>query len=133
LACGMIGTITDSVPRIYIAIENPLLGKRYPSHGLVQAIIDTAYEGFLAVPDSVFTELGLHELVARRFSLIMPTGAAIEAFAAYATIRVGNRAVDGLVETFYGLDEIVAGAELLSKLRVIIDYNKGAVTLAGNG
>jgi clan AA aspartic protease len=111
-------------PTVQIVIENPLLRRIYPTHGLVSAVIDTGYQGFLSVPRTVFRELGLNELPIETRSLSLADGSFSKSKGCYARIlieHIGLR-IDGFVESFKGLDEILMGVEALVNNRVILDY-----------
>ncbi len=116
--------IIDTTIFLRIVLENPLLGERYPSEGEVLAVLDTGYEGFLAVPWEVFDALKLGELMVGKGELILPNKQVITTRTAYAAARIVDAKVlvEGLIETFNELDEIVAGQEFLSALHLVIDY-----------
>jgi len=124
--------IADSTLFLRVVLENPLLGERYPREGDVLAVLDTGYEGFLAVPREVFDSLKLGELITERGELVLPNKQVVTTHAAYAAARIIDAGVlvEGLVETFEGLDEIVAGQDILSSLRLVIDYCRGYVDVA---
>ena len=109
-----------------IALENPLLRKRYPAEegSTIASVIDTGYEGFLSVPNSVFRELSLNQLYVEKRKIAFPDGTLSETRGYYATLRIPDISfkMDGFVETFPGLDEVILGAEALSEMRVILDY-----------
>lgn len=46
-------------PTLRVVLRNPLLGKRYPEGGEALAVVDTGYEGFIALPWEVFSALSL--------------------------------------------------------------------------
>jgi len=121
--------IIDGTALLRIVLENPFLGRKYPQEGEALAVLDTGYEGFLAVPASIYRTLGLNELSQIHGEIILPSGEVIPTRLTYCVVEVveaGTR-LDGLVETFEELDEIVAGQELLSNLRVTLDYCRGYI------
>lgn len=107
-----------------VVIENPLLRTAYPSDGSVNAIIDSGYQGFVSIPISIFRELGLNRLSneARRISLA--NGSYSKSNGCYASIVIPHleMKLDGFVETFKGLDEILIGVEAICQTRVVLDY-----------
>lgn len=96
----------------------------YPFEGSVTAIIDTGYEGFLSVPDSVFQDLGLNMLEGETRKMALPNGALSNTKGCYATLRIPHLPlkIDGFIETFQGLDEIILGVEALAQIKVTLDY-----------
>ena len=123
--------IVDSSAYLDVIIENPFFNTRYPEEGGVMALIDTGYEGFMAVPVDIFKKLGLHELYTYRLKIVLPTGDVIESEAAYATVHVvaAKTSVDGLIETFKNLREILIGQELLSNFRLVLDFCRGSASV----
>jgi len=124
--------ILDSNIFLRVVLENPLLGERYPREGDVLVLVDTGYEGFMAVPEDVFKALRLGELVTEEGEIVLPNKQVVATRATYAAVKVveAGVVVEGLFETFEELDELVAGQELLSSLRLAIDYCRGRVEVA---
>ena len=124
--------ILDSNIFLRAVLENPLLGERYPREGDVLVLVDTGYEGFMAVPEDVFKALRLGELVTEEGEIVLPNKQVVATRATYAAVKVveAGVVVEGLFETFEELDELVAGQELLSSLRLVIDYCRGRVEVA---
>ncbi len=124
--------IIDSNAYLNVIIENPFFNTRYPSEGEVLALIDTGYEGFMAVPVDIFKKLRLDELQMYRLKIVLPTGDIIESKAAYATVHVATvkKSLDGLIETFKNLKEIIVGHELLSNFSINLDYCRGFVGIS---
>jgi clan AA aspartic protease len=116
--------LLNLTPTLRIVIENPLLGKSYPPTGELVAVVDTGYEGFLAVPREVFASLSLDELQQEKRTLILANGTALGSEGAYGTLRVPAVPLkaDGLVETYEGLEEVLLGVEALSSSKVLLDY-----------
>ena len=111
-------------PATNIILENPFLAKRYPGEGSVAAIIDTGYEGFLSLPDSIFRKLGLNKLDGERGKISLPNGTLSHTRGSYAILVIPHMSLelDGFIETFPGLDEIILGVDALSKMRLLLDY-----------
>lgn len=107
-----------------VVVRNPLLDKRYPAEGQVLAVVDTGYEGFLAVPPDVFASLSFGELQLEKRRLLLANGAALSAEGAYGAFRASDVPLDadGFVETYEGLGEVLLGVEALSRARVLLDY-----------
>lgn len=118
----------NSTVYLALALENPLLSARYPVEGEVLAVLDTGYEGFLAVPEDVFEALRLREMITESYELLLPDGRIVTAQAAYAAARLVDAGVtlEGLVEAFERLSEVIAGQELLSNLRPTLGYCRGS-------
>lgn len=118
-------------PALGVRLKNVLLDVSYPADGSIEAVVDTGYEGFLAVPDSVFGKLSLGELKTRSRTVEVADGRRVRSRIGYATVELlGMRQeVDGPVETFEGLKEVLVGAKLLSSFRVTLDYCLRAVSL----
>ncbi|MCL5067638.1 MAG: clan AA aspartic protease [Thaumarchaeota archaeon] len=111
-------------PSVQVVLKNPLLRKNYPNDGYVNAIIDTGYQGFLSIPNSIFQELGLNKLVVDERKIALADGTLSKTKGCYATLQIPHLSmkVDGFVETFPGLDEIILGVEALLETRVLLDY-----------
>ncbi|MEM2236968.1 MAG: clan AA aspartic protease [Candidatus Caldarchaeum sp.] len=122
----------NSTPIIQLFLENPLLAKRYPVEGYVAAVVDTGYEGFLAVPNKIFHGLALDRLHQERRTVMLANGVLLTSTGTYATIHLLNPdlKLDGFVETYPGLDEILVGTEMLTNLRIILDYCTKRMRLA---
>lgn len=105
-------------------IENPLLRKAYPYGGTVNALIDSGYQGFLSVPDFIFQDLELHRLSISKRRISLADGNLSNTMGCYASIRIPHLSmkINGFVETFKGLDEIILGVEALAETRVLLDY-----------
>lgn len=98
--------------------------KVYPFDGSVNAIIDTGYQGFLSVPASVFDNLLLNKLVTEERRVSLADGTFSKARGCYASVLIPHLSmkIDGFVETFTGLDEILLGVEALVDTRLVLDY-----------
>src|SRR5712691_2644858 len=107
-----------------VVVRNPLLDKRYPVEGQILAVIDTGYEGFIALPRDVFVSLSFSELQPEKRRLILANGTVLSTEGAYGAFRVPDLPLDadGFVETYEGLGEVLLGVEALSRARVLLDY-----------
>lgn len=114
----------DLTPIVRIKVENPFLSRGYPPQGTVVAVIDTGYEGFVMIPTSVYEELELHRLQETKRILTLANGTTLSSRGAYASARIPHLdcSLDGFVETYDGLDEIIIGVQALSNFRMIADY-----------
>ena len=114
----------ELTPCARIVLENVFLRKSYPAEGSVNAVIDTGYEGFVCVPDSIFEKLELDRLQYEKRKIALADGTVSIARGFRASVRIPHLSMklDGFVETFPGLDEIVIGTEALSRMRVTLDY-----------
>src|SRR5271154_6407324 len=107
-----------------IVLRNPLFGKRYPPEGETLAVVDTGYEGFIALPREVFTSLSFGELQLEKREFVLANGGRLSAEGAYGAFsapRVELHA-DGFVEIYEGLQEVLLGVEALARARVLLDY-----------
>jgi clan AA aspartic protease len=118
-------------PTVQIILENPFSGTSYPPDGSVVATIDSGYEGFLTIPMNLYKQLRLDELQQTSRTLVLANGEALTSDGAYATLRLPHlRAkLDGFVETYQGLDEIILGVEALSHFNATLDYCSRRVSL----
>lgn len=123
--------IIDATPFLRIRIENPLLNAKYPQEGEVLAIVDTGYEGFLAVPPDVYSALKLDQLIQQHGEIILPDGRVIQTNMAYGTIHVAQAKIklDGPIETFPQLDEIILGQQALTNLNINLNYCQKHITI----
>ncbi len=111
-------------PTLRIVLRNPLLGKRYPVEGEALAVVDTGYEGFVALPEEVFASLSLDQLQLEKRRLVLANGSVLNskgAYGAFSALGAGLHA-EGFVETYDGLQEVLLGVEALSRARVLLDY-----------
>lgn len=108
-------------PCLGIKVENAFTGKRYPESGEVVAIIDTGYEGFLMLPEDIFTELEFSKLSMSERTLLMPDGRILKTKGTYGFVIVNDYRVDGFIETSE-IGEIILGLEFLSNFRITFDF-----------
>jgi clan AA aspartic protease len=107
-----------------VVLRNPILGRRYPEDGQVLAVIDTGYEGFLALPRDIFESLLFNQLQLERRRLLLANGANLVSEGAYGSLSAPDLAlnVDGFIETYEGLGEVLLGVETLERSKVLLDY-----------
>jgi clan AA aspartic protease len=98
---------------------------------MVLAVIDTGYEGFLAVPVDVFEQLQLNALQQQTRDLVLGNGAIVTSKGAYATLEIPHLPIklDGFIETYDGLEEIILGVEALSRFKATLDYCSKKISL----
>ena len=111
-------------PTVRVVLKNPFSNATYPVDGSIVAIIDSGYEGFLAVPKEVFAQLHLDYMLTETRTLLLTNGTDLTSTGAYAALELPLVPIklDGFVETYDGLDEIILGVQALSRLRVTLDY-----------
>jgi len=121
----------DSTPVVRLALENPLMGARYPREGEILAVIDTGYEGFALVPEGVFRELLLHQLTPQRRQLILADGSIRNSTGTYAKlVSEGlDLRLDGFIESFEAVEETTIGTEFLRNVRLELDYCMGRIAM----
>ncbi len=121
----------DLTPSVPIKIENPFLQKVYPVEGSVSAVIDTGYQGFLSVPNSIFQYLKLNRLATEKRGIALANGTFSNTKGTYASIQITHLSlkISGFVETFTGLEEILLGAEAMTETRLLLDYCRRKVTI----
>jgi len=119
------------VPAFRLRLRNIPLKTEYPSNGSVEAIVDTGYEGFLAVPSSIFRAVRLDEIVTRQAMVEVVDGRRLQSEVAYGTVELDGvkGEFDGPVETLAGLGEVLVGVRLLSEFRFTLDYCTRAVSV----
>ncbi len=120
-------SVVDRIPYIRVKFYNPLSGEVYPELGEEWGVLDTGYEGFALVPSEVFHKLGVRPSTERH--LVLPDGRVIRSMGGYSTLILGDYEVDGLLESYEGLNEIIIGGEALERARVEIDYCIKSVTV----
>ncbi|MDK2372818.1 MAG: hypothetical protein QI197_05515 [Candidatus Korarchaeota archaeon] len=120
-------SVVDQIPYIRVKFYNPLSGKVYPELGEEWGVLDTGYEGFALVPSEVLHKLGIRPSTERH--LVLPDGRVIKSMGGYSTLISGDYKVDGLLESYEGLNEIIIGGEALERARVEIDYCIKSVTV----
>jgi clan AA aspartic protease len=114
-----------------VDLRNPFSGATYPLAGDVVAVIDSGYEGFSAVPSDIFKLLMLDELKLQKRSLILANGTTLSSKGTYAILNIPYLRVklNGFVETYDGLEEIIIGVQALSRFKSTFDYCSKRVKL----
>ncbi|MEM2961270.1 MAG: clan AA aspartic protease [Candidatus Bathyarchaeia archaeon] len=114
----------NSTPVLKLVLENPLMDVRYPREGEILAVIDTGYEGFALIPESIFKQLLLHQLAPQRRQLILADGSTRISIGTYAKLvsEELGLSLDGFVETFEAVEETTIGMEFLRNVRLELDY-----------
>ncbi|MDG6985116.1 MAG: hypothetical protein JRM73_00010 [Nitrososphaerota archaeon] len=115
-------------PILRLALRNDILGLTHPLVGTTVGIVDTGFDGFVAVPEPVFDELGMDRLSGATSPGKTADGKPLELRACLGTVYLPAiaRALDGQVLTGAGVDEILVGTKLLRRLRATLDYCTGA-------
>jgi len=120
-------SVIDWIPYTRVKFYNPLNGRTYPGLGEEWGLLDTGYEGFALVPKEVLSRLGISPSVERH--LLLPDGRIIKSIGGYSTLILGDYEVDGLIESYEGVNEIIIGGEALEGARLEIDYCIKSVTV----
>ncbi len=109
---------------MHVVLENPIQRLRFPAEGEVIAVMDTGYEGFLAVPREVFHALGLDTFRLEKRTLSLADGSLLNTARALGKLMLPrlNFSANGFYETYSGLEEIILGVEGMSWLRILLDY-----------
>ncbi len=116
-----------NTPVLRLVLRNHFAETTYPPKGKVQAVADTGYDGFLAVPETVFDALGLSSLSSYTRTVVTADGRTIGMRCSPATVEMApiEGSYDGLVETGPGIEEVLAGTMLLSRFKVTLNYCAG--------
>jgi clan AA aspartic protease len=106
-----------------VRITNPFLNARYPRDGLVMAVLDTGFTGFLLIPYLTFRALKFHELKPRVVKGELANGTSIELRAAYGILEIPEIHFEdeGLIESNPQIKEILVGVRGLKRIRTVID------------
>ena len=120
-------SVAEGVPTLPVRLANPLLGVAYPEGGWLEAIVDTGYEGFVSVPRSVFEALRLR--VDEERHLVLADGRVVRSVGGYGSLVSGDYEVDGLIETYEGLGEVLVGVDALRLARLEVDFCLGVVSV----
>ncbi|MDG6910201.1 MAG: clan AA aspartic protease [Nitrososphaerota archaeon] len=118
-----------------LSIRNRFTGTVYPRSGQVEAVVDTGYDGFLLVPEALYAEAGFGEGVSATRDVYVADGRKVTMRSTVAAVEVHGiqRLYDGFIETGPGIGEVLAGARLLNRFRVTLDYCSGTAQLAPCG
>ena len=119
-------------PIVRLVIKNPFSGAAYPSEGPLAAVVDTGYDGFLGVPGSVYRSLGLDEglSASREGTVADGKTIALRSSPAAAELYPDGASFEGLVDTWEGMDEVIAGAKFLRRFKATLDYCSGVFRLS---
>lgn len=111
-------------PMVRLRLENVFLERKYPKDGYVEAVIDTGYQGFVAVPGSVFDALSMGQLTTVRREVKLADGTRIRSQVGQGTAVVAGPGaeVDGPIEAVPGLSEVLVGTQFLSRFKLVVDY-----------
>lgn len=114
-----------------LRILNSLLGIAYPPEGLIGAVLDTGFTGFLLVPGRVFRELHLHELKTTNVKAVLADENEILLKAAPGSISIPaiDFTSDGLIETAPKIKELLIGMRGLRGLRAAVNGCQQRVSL----
>jgi clan AA aspartic protease len=126
-----LSALLNLTPTVRVALRNPFSATRYPPEESVVAVIDSGYEGFLAVPLDVFKQLKLDALQLQRRTLVLANGAILTSRGTYATLEIPHIHIKltGFVETYDGLEEVILGVEALSRFKSTLDYCSKKISL----
>lgn len=122
-------------PVVRIVIVNRFSDAVYPRGSTMAAVLDTGYEGFLAVPEDVYLSLGFGEGVSSTREGVLADGKEVEIRSALASAEVhgtGTRC-QGPVDTWHGLNEVLAGTQFLRWFNASLDYCSGVLRLVPCG
>ena len=113
-----------------VRITNPFLDAHYPRDGMVMAVVDTGFTGFLLIPFEAFRALKLDELKPKLVKGQLANGASIELQAAYGILEIPEVRFEdeGLIESNPHIREILLGVEGMKKLRTVIDGCRRTIT-----
>lgn len=119
----MTWAFTEESLLIPVRLSNPFLDTYYPSDGLVMAVLDTGFTGFMVVPHRVFEALRLHELKSVQTTGQLADGTSIQLHGAYGILRIPEIRLEdeGLIETNPNIREIILGMRGMRRLRITID------------
>lgn len=113
-----------------VQITNPFMDAHYPRDGLVMAVLDTGFTGFLLVPFQAFKALKFDELNPRLVKGELANGTSIELLAAYGILEIPEIRFEdeGLIESNPHVKEILVGVRGMKKLRTLIDGCRRTIT-----
>jgi clan AA aspartic protease len=122
----------SGTPVIRLVIRNPFLGLRYPQAGAAMAVLDTGYDGFVALPGEIFSSLGLGEVSPSEREAVVADGRVVHLRSSPASADLPDlgETLDGAVETAEGMAEVLVGTRLLRSLKVTLDYCAGVASSA---
>ncbi|HXW95293.1 MAG TPA: hypothetical protein VEJ19_06280 [Nitrososphaerales archaeon] len=117
-------SLLGHTPVLRLRLENHLLDRRYPREGVIAGIVDTGYQGFIAVPRAVFASLSMPSLSTSKRVVRLADGSELRSEVGQGSVIVAGSGVeiDGPVETISGLGEVLVGTQFLSRFRFELDY-----------
>ena len=120
-------SFVGATPVLRLSVKNPFSGRTYPEKGSAAGVVDTGFDGFLAVPAEAFKLLELDHAATKRTALTAD-GRPVEMTASPGTVvlQASGAAFDGMVSTWPGVEEMLVGTRLLRRLKVTLDYCSGA-------
>jgi clan AA aspartic protease len=123
-------SFTDESLMVPVRITNPFLDAHYPPDGMVMAVLDTGFTGFLLIPFETFRALKLNELKPRLAKGELANGTSIELQAAYGILEIPEVRFEdeGLIESNPHIKEILLGVRGMKKLRTVIDGCRRIIT-----
>lgn len=88
------------------------------------AVIDTGYEGFLAIPTDVYAYIHLDELQQQSRALVLANGDTVTSNGVFAILEIPHLRIklSGFIETYQGLEEMMVGVQTLSHFKSTLDY-----------
>jgi clan AA aspartic protease len=121
---------TDESPMVPVRLTNPFLDTHYPPDGVVMAVLDTGFTGFLLIPFDTFQALKLDELKPRRVKGELANGSSIELQSAFGILEIPEVRFEdeGLIESNPDIREILLGMRGIKNLRTIIDGCRRTIT-----
>jgi clan AA aspartic protease len=125
-----LSSFAGATPVLHLSLKNLFSGLTYPEKGSATGVMDTGYEGFLALPERAFKELELDRLATARTGMTAD-GRPIDMSSSVGSVKLEavDGTYDGLVDTWPGIDEILVGTRLLQRLKVTLDYCSGFLRL----
>jgi clan AA aspartic protease len=112
-------TFDDGTPVLRISISAP-----YATPRQYDAIIDTGFNGFLSVPQSVADTLSLGRLATER--VFFADNSEHIRWTSLATVSIGNQRQDGVVYLEPASEEVLLGVEFLRRFnRMLLFYPMG--------
>jgi clan AA aspartic protease len=127
-----LSTLLGLTPVVRLRLENHLLDKSYPPEGFLEGIVDTGYQGFVAVPKPIFASLSMPNLSTSRRRVRLADGSELKSEVGQGSAVLAGLGVevDGPVETITGLGEVLVGTQFLSRFRIELDYCLRRVSLS---
>lgn len=121
-----------STPFVRLVLRNKFSASVFPTGGPAAVVVDTGYDGFLAVPGSVFKALGLGDGPSNSREGTAADGRRIAIRSALATaeLYLTSTRFDGFVDTWEGMDEFLVGTEFLRGFKATLDYCSNVFRLA---